>query len=387
MTSETRGAPPAGAGFLEPGCSAGYNPQPMARFPRQALLRWYDRTRRDLPWRRTPGNAYRQWLAESMLQQTQVATVLPYYAAFVRRFPRVQDLAAAPLDDVLTLWAGLGYYARARHLHRAARRVHSEFNNRFPDTVAGLMALPGVGRYTAGAVASIAFGRRAPILDGNVKRVLCRCFGIRDDISRPAVIDHLWQVAEAILPRRRCGDFNQALMELGALICRPRAPDCPSCPLRRQCAAAAGGAPDELPSARRRAKPAAETWQVAAIRHGPRYLLRRRPVNALWGGLWELPSGPAAGGTLRQLVAAVLPANARLSIPGRPGDRLVQRLTHKTLELQVYYCVSRSAHLPVRSGRRLKWVHPRDFRRFACPRAQQRIFERVMQHTGAADGR
>ncbi|MCZ6700015.1 MAG: A/G-specific adenine glycosylase, partial [Planctomycetota bacterium] len=243
---------------------------------RRRLLRWYDRNRRDLPWRRNPRNAYQQWLAEIMLQQTQVATVVPYFRRFIKRFPTVRRLADAPLDDVLRLWAGLGYYARARNLHKCARIVAREHGGRFPDTAEGLSALPGIGRYTAGAIASIAFDRRAPILDGNVKRVLSRLFQIESDIRRNETVDHLWTLAEAILPRKRCGDFNQSLMELGATLCLPRNPNCPDCPVSGICSAHAAGVVDQLPRTGRRPAPKEVQVVVAAVRRNGKFLIRRR---------------------------------------------------------------------------------------------------------------
>ena len=257
---------------------------------RRRLLRWYDRNRRDLPWRKNPRNAYQQWLAEIMLQQTQVATVEPYFRRFIKQYPTVRRLADAPLDDVLRLWAGLGYYARARNLHKCARTVAREHGGRFPDTVEGLSALPGIGRYTAGAIASIAFDRRAPILDGNVKRVLSRLFQIETDIRQKDTVDHLWTLAEAILPQKRCGDFNQSLMELGATLCLPRNPNCADCPVSRICSAHAAGVVDELPRAGRRAAPKEVQVVVAAVQRNGKFLIRRRKADSLWGGMWELPS-------------------------------------------------------------------------------------------------
>lgn len=182
------------------------------------LLGWYDQNRRDLPWRRHRQNAYYQWLAEIMLQQTQVAVVVPYFERFVARFPNVVALAGADLDEVLKLWSGLGYYARARNLHRTAGIVVERWAGQFPAASAELRRLPGVGRYTAGAIASIAFGERCPVLDGNVKRVLSRMFWIDQDIKRASTLKKMWTLAGDILPPNRCGDFNQALMELGSTI-------------------------------------------------------------------------------------------------------------------------------------------------------------------------
>lgn len=253
------------------------------------LLRWYRRQRRDLPWRRTR-DPYAIWLAESMLQQTQVATVIPYYERFLARFPTVEALAASSLDDVLGLWAGLGYYARARNLHAAARMIVEQHAGHVPDTVDALRHLPGVGRYTAGAVGSIAFGRRAAVVDGNVIRVLARLHALRDDVKKPATVATLWTLAESLLPKSDCGDHNQALMELGAMICTPAAPRCEGCPLSGVCRARALGLTDSLPIGNSRAAVRAETHAVLAIESPRGWLFVRRPEAGLWGGLWELPS-------------------------------------------------------------------------------------------------
>ena len=213
------------------------------------LLRWYDGNRRDLPWRAAEGKAldpYHVLLSETMLQQTQVATVIPYFHRFLQRFPTLRSLADADEQEVLRLWQGLGYYSRARNLQKAAQVICRDFEGTLPCTATALLSLPGVGPYTAGAIASIAFGQRAPILDGNVQRVLCRLDCIRTDPRDPPTRQHLWDRAEQILPDRRLGDFNSALMELGATICTPRNPQCLLCPVRSHCQAFDAGLPDGL---------------------------------------------------------------------------------------------------------------------------------------------
>ncbi|MBI5865813.1 MAG: A/G-specific adenine glycosylase [Planctomycetes bacterium] len=259
------------------------------------LLRWYRANRRDLPWRRT-SDPYRIWLSEIMLQQTRVEAVIPYYGRFLADFPTVQSLADAPIDEVLRRWAGLGYYSRARNLHAAAKLVATQHAGKFPDQPESLAELPGVGRYTAAAIASIAFGRRAAVLDGNVKRVLARCMGIRESIDSPATVRRLWTLAESLVPARSPGDFNQAMMELGATVCTPRKPHCDCCPLAQRCVAAKTGSQHEIPV--RRKKPNAPTIIAACawIERRSRVLLVQRPHRGLLGGLWELPGGPADNG-------------------------------------------------------------------------------------------
>jgi len=248
------------------------------------LVRWQRRDgRHGLPWQGTR-DPYRVWLAEIMLQQTQVAAVIPYYERFLARFPDVGALAAASQDEVLRLWSGLGYYARGRNLHAAARAVAQQ--GRFPDTLEGLRALPGVGRSTAAAVAAFAFGRRAAILDGNVKRVLARCFGVEGDAAQ-------WALAEKLLPARDIEAYTQALMDLGATVCTRANPGCQRCPLARECVALRGGRVAELPSPRERKPLPLKRTNWLVLLHQGTVHLQRRPSEGIWGGLWCFPEGPA----------------------------------------------------------------------------------------------
>jgi A/G-specific adenine glycosylase len=244
--------------------------------------------RHDLPWQASR-DAYRIWLSEIMLQQTQVEVVIPYYERVLTRFPDVRSLARASQDEVLRQWSGLGYYARARNLHAAARRVVHQLGGRFPADVESLAALPGIGRSTAAAIAVFAFGRRAAILDGNVKRVLARCFGIEGHPGERPVEQRLWALAERLLPQRSIRSYTQALMDLGATVCTRTAPRCDCCPAERRCVARREGRTGELPAPRpRKLQPERRsTWLV--LLHGGRVLLERRPAIGLWGGLWVFP--------------------------------------------------------------------------------------------------
>ncbi len=253
---------------------------------RHALLAWYDASRRDLPWRRRR-DPYGVWVSEVMLQQTTVTAVLPYYDAFLKRFPDLATLAAAPLQDVLAQWSGLGYYRRARHLHAGAQRVLAEHGGVFPAEERAARALPGVGRYTAAAVLSIAYGMPLALVDGNVRRVLARLLLLRGAAwSSDAAF---YAPADALLDPARPGDWNQALMELGATLCSPRQPECPACPLREHCRAAAEGLAHELPEPRPRRPTVEVTLAAALVEREGRVLLVRRPQGALMSGLWELP--------------------------------------------------------------------------------------------------
>jgi A/G-specific adenine glycosylase len=251
------------------------------------LLAWFDRHKRDLPWRRTR-DPYRVWLSEVMLQQTRVETVIPYYERFLARFPTVADLASAPIDEVLALWSGLGYYRRARHLHAAAVRMAAAGGP--PCTVEGWQELPGVGAYTAAAVASIAGGAVTPVLDGNVERVMARWLGLAEDVKRAGARARLLAAAAGLLECSRPGDSNQALMEVGAVLCLPRRPKCLLCPLRGGCVTAAEGRPELYPPARLKRRSEIVRLLVAVVEHRGRVLLYRRPQESvLLAGTWELP--------------------------------------------------------------------------------------------------
>jgi A/G-specific adenine glycosylase len=254
------------------------------------LLEWYDREgRKDLPWQLEP-TPYRVWVSEIMLQQTQVAVVVPYFERFMARFPALADLADAPLDEVLSLWSGLGYYARARNLHRAAIIVRDRHGGTFPTGIEAVQALPGVGRSTAGAVLSLALGQRHPILDGNVKRVLARHYAIFGWPGSSTVQSELWGIAESQTPSWRVAHYNQAMMDLGAMCCTRSRPQCGQCPLASTCLARLRGLTRELPEGRpRRVLPRRETLMLVVRDPAGRVLLRRRPPAGVWGGLWSLP--------------------------------------------------------------------------------------------------
>ena len=277
-----------------------------------------------------------------MLQQTQVATVLPYYERFLRRFPTVRALAAARLDEVLRLWAGLGYYARARNMHRAAQRVVADFGGRFPTTVEELRTLPGVGRYSAAAVASIVFGARAAVVDGNVARVVARLADLRKDVRRGAGHEAVWEIAETLMPPRRCGDFNQAMMELGARVCLPKAAArCDECPLQSCCRAFASGSVARLPVKTARTVVRRETHVVAAVEREGRWLVVRRSENGLWGGLWELPTA-VLNGEASKWAAARLAAErtgATCQASSKVFCNVQWQLSHRDIQFVGHRCL------------------------------------------------
>jgi A/G-specific adenine glycosylase len=254
------------------------------------LLRWYDRHgRKDLPWKRA-GDPYHVWVSEVMLQQTQVATVIPYFMRFIARFPSIKKLASANIDDVLHLWTGLGYYARARNLHKAAQQLVAQHGGKIPNDFEAITDLPGIGRSTAGAILALSFGARHAILDGNVKRVLARYHAVDAPLGTPMADKMLWAFAEHHTPRKRVADYTQAIMDLGATLCRRGQPECARCPLRSGCAAYAGGVPAEYPrSAVRKQVPTKSVRMLLIQDKRGRVLLKRRPPAGIWGGLWGLP--------------------------------------------------------------------------------------------------
>ncbi|HEY5657856.1 MAG TPA: A/G-specific adenine glycosylase [Myxococcota bacterium] len=329
---------------------------------RRLLLDWYRKNRRDLPWRRSR-DPYAIWISESMLQQTRVETVIPYYQRFLERFPDVNALASAELEDVLGLWSGLGYYSRARNLHRAAQRVVDEHGGTLPSDAAALRALPGVGRYTAGAVASIAFDRCEPIVDGNIVRVLTRLFGIGEDVGTPKVLRRLWEIAAEFADGPHPGAINQALMELGATVCARRAPRCAACPLARHCEARLRGDPEALPVKRRKSEPrAVEAVAGWVVRRG-RALAVQRPARGLLGGLWELPGGELrAGEAPAAAMQRTLRENLGLEIGGAsPLGAIEHGFTHLKLRLHVLDCPLPRGRVRLREFAAFRWLAPRSF--------------------------
>jgi A/G-specific adenine glycosylase len=327
---------------------------PAAAWLHRRLLAWYDAHRRDMPWRRTR-EPYPVWLSEVMLQQTQVATARPYYDAFLARFPTLADLARARPAEVLAAWAGLGYYRRARHLHEAARTVVRDHAGRVPNDPEAFGRLPGVGRYTRGAVLSICFDRPLAVLDGNVARVLSRWHALPAAIRDPRGARQLWGLAESLVSMHRPGDWNQAVMELGATICTPRAPACGACPVRARCPAYRHGRVAEFPPVAPRRAPETVRRAVALITRRGRVLMEQRE-GTLLAGLWEPPGVELANGSApaRALRAAL----ARLGLLARlvrSNQTVRHTITHRTITAEVWHGELAGA-APRRA--RLRWVDP-----------------------------
>ena len=364
------------------GTLASMTQQERIREIQERLTAWYRRCRRKMPWRGRK-DPYAVWVSEIMLQQTQVKTVGPYYERFLKRFPDVKQLAKARPDDVLKAWEGLGYYSRARNLHRAAKRIGADHAGRLPKTVPELLDLPGIGRYTAGAIASIAFGLDEPVLDGNVTRVFCRLFRIRENPKKAETHRKLWTLARKSIPAGRAGVFNQALMDLGATVCIPRRPRCEDCPLANLCRARAKGDQYRLP-ARSPAKPLPH-YDVAAgvIRKKGRLLIDRRNPEGLLGGLWEFPGGQCEPGE-SPAEALVREVREELSIEIRvlnPLMTIKHAYTHFRITLHAFECEYVSGR-PTRHQigcSAFRWILPSELSRFAFPKANHKIIALLHQ--------
>jgi A/G-specific adenine glycosylase len=347
----------------------------LTQFARR-LLKWYAAHQRALPWRGAR-NPYHVWVSEVMLQQTQVETVKPYYSRWLERFPTVEALAAAPQKEVLALWEGLGYYARARNFHRAAQSVMADYSGRIPDHVEELLKLPGVGRYTAGAIASIAFNVDAAVLDGNVQRVLARVFDYREDVKSPRGEKDLWKLAESLVPPGRAGDYNQALMDLGATLCTPRAPACSRCPLSGMCQARQLGVQAARPVTKKRAALPHYTLAAGVIRKNGRVLIVQRSADELLGGLWMFPNARVSprkklSTELRRHVRAGLGLKVRV---GPPVQILRHAYTHFRVTVHVFECDWLAGDVSVarRRGERVKWVHASSLPTYPMGKTDRRI--------------
>ncbi len=335
------------------------------------LLRWFDvHGRHDLPWQH-PRNAYRLWLAEVMLQQTQVATVIPYFLRFVEKYPKLQALAATPLDDVLALWSGLGYYSRARNLRHAAQICVERHRGALPRDFDALAALPGIGRSTAGAILAQAHGLRFAILDGNVKRVLARQHGVRGWPGNAAVQKKLWELAEAHTPRERVSDYTQAIMDLGATVCTRAKPRCTTCPLERSCVAHREGTVAQLPERKpTRALPTRRTIMLLLRDRAGRILLERRPPTGVWAQLWSLPEADDADSARRRL-------GANLALHALPP--FVHTFSHYRLAVEILH--ARFDRTPrIAAAPDCRWLLPQEAAALGLPAPVRRLIASIEEN-------
>ena len=348
------------------------------------LLYWFSANRRDLPWRRTR-DPYAIWISEIMLQQTQVLTVIPYYYRFLEAFPTIRDLASADLEEVLKIWEGLGYYARARNLHKAAQTIVKEFKGNFPDNLQDVLKLPGIGRYTAGAILSIAFNDPIPILDGNVARVLSRVLLFKEPINTHRAKEKLWQIAENLLPSENPGEFNQALMELGALVCTPKNPSCETCPLQEICLSKANHRENDIPIKIKKKKVPHMHVSAGIIWANGKILITRRPTNKMLGGLWEFPGGKCEKGeSFEQCLLHEISEelSIRVEIIGHFMD-VKHAYSHFKMTLHMFHC----RHVlgePVLNGvDAFQWVYPEGLLELPFPAADGKVIRKILRHAPA----
>jgi len=346
------------------------------------LLDWFADHRVDLPWRRDP-TAYHVWLSEIMLQQTQIDTVIPYYMRFLENYPTIEALADADIDAILKQWEGLGYYSRARNLHKTAQIVTTEHDGTFPNTVKGLRQLPGIGPYTAGAIASIAFDISAPVLDGNVIRVFTRLLDIDEDVTQTATKNKLWDIAEEWVPDKRAGDYNQGLMELGQYTCRPSNPNCAECPIQAHCQAYANGTQNDRPVKKKKAPTPHYDVAAGLIRDSDgRLLIAQRPMDGLLGGLWEFPGGKQEDDeTMEACLARELREELAIEVEvGALFVKVKHAFTHFKITLHAFECVYLGATPPHTDPQALEvrdwaWVTEDDLDNYSFGKADRQVIQ------------
>jgi A/G-specific adenine glycosylase len=345
---------------------------------RQRLRQWFHQAHRSLPWRATK-DPYHIWVAEIMLQQTQTATVIPYYERFLQRFPTVQALAEAPLEEVLRYWEGLGYYARARNLHRAAQMIVKQ-GGELPREVNQLRELPGIGAYTAGAIASLAFNEPEPVVDGNVTRVLARLFWLKGNLKQPRAQRMLWSLARQLIDPDAPGIFNQALMELGSTLCTPTKPRCGECPLQSLCAAHQRGEPTAVPEVVP-ARPSVQVVDVSAlIWHKGQLLLAQRLPNGLWGGLWEFPRATREGRETLETIAHRAAQKVGVKVePFRLLGHVRHAVTYHSIRLYGYVCLLQGGEVRSREYADLRWLSPDALATYPFSAPQRRLAHMFLQ--------
>jgi A/G-specific adenine glycosylase len=348
------------------------------------LLRWFRAEQRDLPWRRD-ADPYAIWVSEIMLQQTQVATVIPYFELWMARFPSIRALARASEDQVLHAWQGLGYYSRARNLLKGARLVEERFGGRMPRRVEELLSLPGVGQYTAGAIASIAYNEPAPIVDGNVIRVLTRLFALRGDPARAPLKGGLWELAAALIPAGQARDFNPALMELGATVCTPVRPRCEACPLAETCQARKAGVQESLPETAPRPQVTPVHMVAGVVWRGGRVLLaQRRKDESRWAGMWQFPNVEIQPGeTVRDAVRRAVSQAVGVEVSPRCRAAVVRHsVTRYRMTLEAYHCMEAGGEPRRASCQAWNWACPAQLGDYALPAAHRNIARRLLREEG-----
>lgn len=349
------------------------------QFQRQ-LLGWFDQHgRKNLPWQqnKTP---YRVWVSEIMLQQTQVATVIPYYERFMREFPTLKSLAAAELDTVLHLWTGLGYYSRAKNLHQSARMILSNFKGKWPNTLSDLTTLPGIGASTAGAIIACAFNQRATILDGNVKRVLTRLYGITSPINEKDTENKLWALATTLTPANRVADYTQAMMDLGATLCTQKKPKCDACPIKKQCKALKANLVDQLPQKIRKKTLPIKTTTFLILQHREQILLEKRTVKGVWQGLWSFPEleTPMTLAALKKMVTTRFALSVKTI---NHAESFRHTFSHYHLDITpIQITINKLKHLPQNEIEYL-WYNLHEPNKIGLPQPVKRLLDQLTHAT------
>lgn len=341
----------------------------------ERILAWFAENKRDLPWRDI-ADPYSIWVSEVMLQQTQVDTVIPFYHRFLSRFPTVESLADASLQEVLKAWENMGYYARARHLHRAAREIAESMDGRVPNTYEDLLGLPGIGSYTASAILSFAFGERRPAVDGNMRRVVCRLFSIQDSVEQPRTKKRILELATEMISSADPASFNHAVMDLGATVCTPRNPSCPVCPVQEACLAFGQGNQEALPITRKK-KPIPHKHMTAGIMADEqgRLLIIKRPNRGLLGGLWKFPGGlKGSEETLKQGLIRCVREELGIGVEVQEALASVEHAyTHFRVTLHAFRCQWRTGKPKVLDCQDYQWSDPKNFSNFPFSKADRKI--------------
>lgn len=348
------------------------------RFIQKNLLKWFAVHQRDLPWRRTY-DPYQVWISEIMLQQTQVKTMLPYFARWMKRLPTIRSVAEASEDTVLKLWEGLGYYSRARNLQKAARVIMEKHGGRFPSRYENILDLPGVGRYTAGAIASIAFNQPHPVLDGNVIRVLSRLLNFAENTRLPKNIALLWRRAGEVLPVRQARFFNQALMELGALVCTPKNTQCTTCPVQKICSAYKAGTVEQIPYRGNSSKSESLRVAVAVIRKGNKVFIQKRPSHGLMAGLWEFPGGKVnKGEKIQEGLRREIQEELGIALKNiRPIAKIKHAYTRFQVDLHCFFAEPEPGKITLTAATQGKWVAFQKLQDYPFPAANVRLIRMI----------
>jgi A/G-specific adenine glycosylase len=346
----------------------------------KALVAWFLENQREMPWRSHP-SAYRTWLSEIMLQQTQVDTVIPYFNRFLATFPTVEDLAAADLQQVLKMWEGLGYYSRARNLHKAAKEVVDKYHGKLPTSYEELQTLTGIGPYTGAAIASIAFNQPIPVVDGNVLRVFTRFWGIEEDIRLPQVRDSLFEKLKPAISECKPSDFNQAMMELGALLCSPKNPKCALCPISKDCVAFKNNLTESIPF-KSKSKPVPHYHiGVGIVQKNGQVLIAKRKETQMLGGLWEFPGGKQKEGeSLTETVERELFEETTLRVVVKePLISVNHAYTHFKITLHAYFCDYLGGTPQAKTSDEIKWVSLSEIHTYPFPKANGRVLEKLQE--------